>query len=84
MLTGKGGDKILTKEFSEDRRKALLDRTQFTDAELEYLEIEDWQGRGDTDPDIFIRYQYPFPVDTTAKKFDIREVKPEYGEMSDV
>ena len=44
MLTTRGTGKYLTKRWNEMRCRALVDRFQFTDAELEWLEIGPEEG----------------------------------------
>ena len=80
MLNGKGDQKFLTKEYEEDRQKALEDRTRFTDAELEELEITADQGRGRTD---YRKYQMLMwiplnPAVRKKKRIDLRE-RPQIG-----
>ena len=64
MLHGYGPDqRFLKKSYEEDRQKALLDRTKFTDAELEELEISVSEGAGNTDRSNTEIYQFPYPMD---------------------
>ena len=68
ILHGKGNQKFLTKEYEEDRQKALEDRTRFTDAELTDLEITVDQGRGKTDHRKYEIWQWPFPTNQKVRK----------------
>ena len=80
MLTGRGDQYWQTKEYQERRCKALLDRTGFTDAELEELDIKPTDGTGRTDSNAV------YGVDQvnvtkgkkTGKRIDIRK-HPRYG-----
>ena len=72
----------MTQKYEDDRKKALEDRTKFTDKELENLEIEAYQGTGRTNPDTYIIKQYPYPIDgsiRTRQKVDTRQVVPKLG-----
>lgn len=66
-LHARGNQKFLTKEYEEDRQKALENRTKFTDAELANLEITNDQGRGKTD---YRKYQILqwIPLNTSIRK----------------
>ena len=82
MLNGKGNQYWMTKQYEEDRVKALEDRTKFDSDDLSILDIEDMQGRGDTNDDSFEFTQFPFPMDgaiKTKSKLDIRDVDPTIG-----
>jgi hypothetical protein len=75
-LHGKGNQKFLTKDYEEDRQRALEDRTRFSEDELTNLEITTDQGRGKTDHRRYEIWQWPFPIDRTIrkrKKIDIRD-----------
>ena len=73
VLHGRGSQNWMTNDFETDRRKALHDRTKFTDAELEDLEIEEGQGGGRTNEDTYIIKTFPFPIDTSRSYVDIRD-----------
>ena len=86
MLTGKGTQAFLTKDYEDNRRKGLLDKTKLTAAERTTYEISGADGGGRTDPDTYEIKQFPFPTDTSIrprKTIDVRKVMPELGEMSD-
>ena len=44
MLTTAGTGKYLTRKWQRDRESALIDRSAFTDAELEWLEVGAGEG----------------------------------------
>jgi len=80
-LNGKGNQQFLKKSYEADRQKALLDRTRFTDEELENLEITGMQGTGRTDYRKYQVWQWPYPTDNSIrrkKKIDLRE-RPQIG-----
>jgi len=79
-LSGYGTQRILRISYEKDRQKALEDRTRFTDAELEELEITEDEGRGSTN---YRKYQMRqwIPLDVSIrsrKKIDLRE-RPQIG-----
>lgn len=72
----------MTKSYEDDRKKALEDRTKFTDSELSNLEIEAYQGTGRTNPDTYIIKQYPYPTNgsiRTRQKIDTRTAVHKLG-----
>jgi len=87
MLDGYGDQQFLRKSYLEDRQKALLDRTLFDQDELDDLEIGDYEGWGTTAYSSYEIYQQGFPLNTSIRprqKVNIKLVKPELGETSDV
>ena len=82
MLHGYGKQKFLRKSYSEDRQRALEDRTRYTEAELEDLEVtESGEGSGRTNSDTYTIYQFPYPIDSSIrskKQIDLRS-RPEIG-----
>jgi len=88
MLDGNSsGQKFLRKSFENDRRKALKDRSKYTDSQLEYWGVYFPQGGGATNPDTWTIWQFPYPQDQSIrskKKIDIRKYVNKLGEMSDV
>ena len=80
ILTGRGSQYWQTKDYQVRRCKALLDRTGFTDEELEKLDIKPTDGTGRTDTNAV------YGVDQvsvtkgkkTGKRLDIRKY-PQYG-----
>ena len=71
---------FLTKEFEEDRQRALEDRTRYTDAELDTLGITATQGGGETNDDSYEIKTFPFPLAESHDKIDIRKVDPRIGD----
>jgi len=74
---------FLTKKHLKKRQKGLLDRTKLTAEELERYHIEDTDGLGRTDLEIYEVSQYPFPIDPSIKKrekVNLATVKPGQGE----
>lgn len=53
MLTKRGQGKYFSKEWQRKRAEALVDRTRFTQAELDWLEITGSEGLGRQNPDNF-------------------------------
>lgn len=84
MLSGRGDQEWMKKSFQDDKNRALEDRTTYTDAELERLEITTIdKGGGETDSDNFRVKQFPFPLDTAIrakKEYDLRYVNKKVGE----
>lgn len=87
MLHGMGSDQEwMTKKWEETRKKILLDRTGYSAADLVRYEIEDGQGEGDTNSEIWWIEQHPFPMNTdirSKKIIDTRKSDPKKGERSD-
>lgn len=84
MLDGRGDQQFLTQKHEKNRRKALLDRTKFSDDELEELEVSFPQGGGMTRDDVYTVDQYLYPMDSTIRKrksVDLREVDPSIGDV---
>ncbi len=82
MLTEQNSGKYLSAEWHRKRAQAMIDRTRFSAAELEWLEIEEHQGRGqllkesymvDTRPVV----QEPF-ARTSIRRYDVRD-RPQAG-----
>ena len=89
MLHGKGDQYWMTEDYEEDRRKALKDRTKYSDERLEDVDVLDDEtlGDGKTNPDSYEIKQFPFPVNQSIrdrKELDLRQVDPRRGEQSDV
>jgi len=83
MLTGKGDQYWMTKKYESKRQRALEDRTRYDSAELENLDIESYQGTGETDDDNFTVDTYPFPIDKSirgTREVDLRKVDPRIGD----
>ena len=72
MHTGKGSEAWIRKNYEEKRRKALKDRTKFSEDELEYLEVSFPKGGGRTNPRTYKIKQFPFPTSGRKKTIDIR------------
>ena len=53
MLTKHGQGKYLSAEWRRKRAEALIDRTRFSQAELDWLEITGSEGLGNQNPDNF-------------------------------
>lgn len=79
MISSKS-EYFMTKDYQERRCKALLDRTGFTDKELEELDIKPTDGTGRTNPNsvygVYVKDVSKGKV--TSKKIDIRD-HPQYG-----
>lgn len=78
MLTGKGTKQFLRKSYLEDRRRALKDKRDFTNEELDrlHLDIKNGQGGGSTDPDRSDYWMQPYPkggTGYTKKKKNVRD-----------
>jgi len=77
MLHGNGTQQFLRKSYLEDRRKALLDKTDYTDEELDrrHLDIKQGQGGGATNPDTYYIWQTPVGEQKVRqkRKVDIRD-----------
>ena len=74
MITGRGSQYWQTKKYQERRCKALLDRTGFTDEELEELDIKPTDGTGRTDPKIYyVNVRDATTGTMKAKKVDLRK-----------
>ena len=79
---GKGGQNFLSKSFSEDRQKALEDKTKYTTSELAELEVTGSEGGGKTNDDTYEFKQYLYPMDTSIrprKTLDLRDVDSTIG-----
>jgi len=72
MHTGKGSEAWITKSYEEKRRKALKDKTKFTDDELDFLEVSFPCGGGRTNPKTYRIKQFPFPTSGKKDSIDIR------------
>jgi len=84
MLHGKGSQYWMTSEYQEKRRKALEDRSKYSDITLDDLDVldDDRLGGGKTDNDSYEIKQFPYPLDSTIKSkktIDIRKVDPRVG-----
>lgn len=67
--------KILSGEWARQRDLAMKDKTSFTQAELEYLDITGSQGGGIYNEDTFLLDTTPLDPNTTprSKAIDIRD-----------
>lgn len=79
MLTGMGtNERFLKESYLKDRRKALEDKTKYTDEELREREVtQPGQGGGRTNPDTYEIWQDPVVYDPSIrskKKIDIRDL----------
>jgi len=83
MQHGKGSQYWMTKSYEDDRQRGLEDRSKFTTAELEELDITSpSQGGGKTNSDSYEIDQFPFPMDQSIrqrKTIDLREEDPSIG-----
>jgi len=85
ILNGKGDQFWLTETYEKKRHKALEDRSKFTDAQLELVDVDVDDksiGGGRTNDDTYEFNQFPFPVDTSIRKrekLDLRDVDPKMG-----
>ncbi|MHA1290741.1 MAG: hypothetical protein ACTSPB_25435 [Candidatus Thorarchaeota archaeon] len=82
MIHGLGKQKWLRSQIESTRNLALEKRSNFTDDELDDLEVSFPYGGGRTDPDTFTIWQSPFPEDErvrSRKYYDLRAVKPDIG-----
>ena len=84
MLNGKGSQYWLTNEYEDKRKKALEDRTKFSDETLDELDVLDdiTLGGGKTDSDTYIIQQFPYPLDSSIrgkKNIDIRDADKRVG-----
>lgn len=50
MLTEQNSGRYLSAEWHRKRAQAMIDRTRFSQQELEWLEVEEHQGRGEQLP----------------------------------
>ena len=85
MLTGKGNQYWLTNKYEDKRRKAMVDRTKYSDATLDEVDVLDYLelGGGENNPDTFEIKQFPYPIDQSIrskKTVDIRDVDPKIGD----
>ncbi len=83
VLSQRNSGKYLSKEWHDKRAQALVDRTRFSDAELEWLEVGENEGRGKLDRDNFLAETQPFGESvyygvTKVKRYDVRD-RPEAG-----
>jgi len=78
--TSQGASKYLLKKWHEDRAKAMVDKSLFTDAELEWLEItsQDPTVSEFNDEEWLIDNQPIDPLKQTAGRHDVRK-RPEAG-----
>ena len=60
----------MTNSYQDDRIKALEDRSKYTDAKLDEVDVLDDEalGGGRTDSDSYEFKQFPFPVDTSIRR----------------
>ena len=84
MLTGLGNQAWMKESYEDDRRKALDDRTKYSDEELEILDLDDniSLGGGKTNPKSYVINQYPYPQDTAIRpklQMDLRLRNPKVG-----
>lgn len=78
MQHGYGKSQFLKKSYLEDRRKALKDKTKYTEEELDkrHLDIGVGEGGGRTNPNTYEIWQYPGSMDASVrkkKKVDLRD-----------
>lgn len=79
MLTGRGKQYHLTKEYLDLREKGLLNRTKLTTQEQSDADISFPDGGGSTDLErTYIFDNIPIPADRGTKKIDLRNTK-RYG-----
>lgn len=72
MLTTAGPGKYLTKKWQRDRARALIDRSAFTAAELEWMEIGADEGVvSEHDPGNFKVPTQPIDPLTSSRTIDI-------------
>ena len=86
MLHGYGNQSFLKKSFEEDREELLEDATNATQATKDWYGISGNQGMGITNPDTYEVKQHPYPMKgdkRKKKKFDVRAIRPEIGDMGD-
>ena len=79
MMTGRGEQYWLRKEYHAYRCKALLNSSEFTAQELEELDVEFPYGSGRTNPRVY--YQKKCNITTgkqTSELVDLRKY-PRYG-----
>lgn len=74
MMSTADSGKYLTKKWHRDRARALVDRTRFTAAELEWLEVGDNEGLGRHDPETYRFRSTPTDPRTTPRKLDRRKL----------
>jgi len=86
MLHGYGSQKYLKKSYSDDRAKALLDRSKYGDKDLENWEVEFPDGGGRLNPETYEIKQFPYPMDTAIRPketINMKKADPRLGEASD-
>lgn len=79
---GRGSQKFLTQDYTDDRCKAMEDRNKYDDDTLEELELDTnkAKGGGETDPDNYKFRTFPYPADKTRKKVYVQDVDPRVGD----
>jgi len=82
MLTEQDSGKYLSAEWQRKRAQAMIDRTRFSQQELEWLEVEEQQGRGQLRKESYMVESRPVVSDPFArpnyKRYDVRD-RPEAG-----
>ncbi|HSV41911.1 MAG TPA: hypothetical protein VLH13_00700 [Methanomassiliicoccales archaeon] len=73
VLSSANSGKYVMEKWHEMRRRALIDRTQFSQDELDWLEIADDQGLGDLGKEMFKSQTTPIDPLTEPKDRDIRD-----------
>lgn len=75
MQTTAGTGKYLTKKYQTMRARALIDRSEFTDAELEWLEIGAGEGIvPEHDPGNLIIPTQPIDPFTSSRVIDAKKL----------
>ncbi|HBF81848.1 MAG TPA: hypothetical protein DD420_18515 [Streptomyces sp.] len=77
MLTENGSAKYLNKDWHRKRAQAMIDRTRFSAEELDWLEIEEHQGRGQLLKESYMVESSPVVSDPFARpkyrRHDVRD-----------
>jgi len=84
MLYGKGSQYWMTSDYEDKRRKALVDRSKYSNTVLEDADVlnDIRLGGGTTDDDSYEIKQFPFPLDPSIKSrktLDLRKEDPRTG-----
>ena len=74
MLTSENSGKYLSRKYAEERERCARDKSQFTAAQQEFLEISTLPHSGEADKDYEALKFYSSPVDVRSnrKRLDIR------------
>ncbi len=78
-LSTDNAGKRMTRKWNEDRTRALVHPDEFTDVELEWLEVVGRPATNDLNPDMFIIKTQPDDSRTEPTDYDIRK-RPEVGD----